>query len=154
MTKEELAALLNGREYGSEITKEEAALAKAAGLLVCFGYSDDNTEFEGVIHDEAGAGESTVHEFNSDLRLIERMDPREERDLVNKGWTRPRAAFTVTAQWCPADLGTSWRITSDQPFAPFDIMEGADLYCRGCVIDAHAALKPSPLQTPDAGEGK
>lgn len=39
MTPQEFAALLNGREYGEEITREEEALAKAHGLVVVFGYS-------------------------------------------------------------------------------------------------------------------
>ena len=44
MTKEELAAMLNGREYGKEITKAEEEKAKANGLVVIYGYSDDNVE--------------------------------------------------------------------------------------------------------------
>lgn len=34
MTAKELAGLLSGREYGMEITLEEAQDAKAAGLLL------------------------------------------------------------------------------------------------------------------------
>ena len=40
MTPKELAQILNGREYTNEITKEEEALAKAAGLLVVFALAD------------------------------------------------------------------------------------------------------------------
>lgn len=54
MKKEELAAMLNGREYRNEITREEAAEAKAAGLVVVYGASDDLMEFEGAIRDELG----------------------------------------------------------------------------------------------------
>ena len=39
MTKEELAAKLNGREYGQEITDAESTEAGKAGLLVIFGAS-------------------------------------------------------------------------------------------------------------------
>lgn len=46
--------MLNGREYGDEITREEEAMAKAHGLVVVFGYSDDNMEFCGAITDEVG----------------------------------------------------------------------------------------------------
>ena len=54
MTKEELAARLTGREYRDEITAAEEAEARAAGLVVVFGASDDLMEFEGAIRDEIG----------------------------------------------------------------------------------------------------
>ena len=51
MTKEELAATLNGREYNHEITKEEEAEARENGLVVIFGASDDlDILFEMMIH--------------------------------------------------------------------------------------------------------
>lgn len=47
MTAKELAEMLSGRKYGMEITSEEARAAKDAGLVVVYGYSDDNVEFAG-----------------------------------------------------------------------------------------------------------
>ena len=41
MTIKEFAGMLNGREYGHEITKKEEALAKKLGYVVVFGASDD-----------------------------------------------------------------------------------------------------------------
>ena len=41
MNAKELAAKLNGREYLREITAEEAAQAKSAGLVVVHGGSDE-----------------------------------------------------------------------------------------------------------------
>ena len=52
MNAKELAAKLNGREYLREITDEEAKQAKASGLVVVYGASDDLIEFRGAIHDE------------------------------------------------------------------------------------------------------
>ena len=49
MTSKELAELLNGREYGEETTPEIIKLAKDNGLVIVYGYSDDNTELEGAI---------------------------------------------------------------------------------------------------------
>ena len=37
LTKEELAARLNGRSYGSEITLEECEVARESGLVVAVG---------------------------------------------------------------------------------------------------------------------
>ena len=55
LTKEELAAQLNGRSYGSEITLAECEVADESGLVVVVGYSDDGAVFHGAIHDEADA---------------------------------------------------------------------------------------------------
>lgn len=52
MTKEQMAALLNGREIGQEITKDEEHIAKESGLLVVFGASDDLMEFRGKYRQE------------------------------------------------------------------------------------------------------
>ena len=54
LTPLEFAARLNGREYRSEITKDECAEAKSAGLVVVFGASDDLIEFGGALHGEGG----------------------------------------------------------------------------------------------------
>ena len=55
MTKEELAALINGRKYRHELTDKEEKAAKDARLVVVFGASDDLMEFRGAINDECGA---------------------------------------------------------------------------------------------------
>ena len=52
VTKEQLAKTLNGNQYKSEITEEQEFIAKENGLVVIFGYSDDNTEFGGAINQE------------------------------------------------------------------------------------------------------
>ena len=54
MIKEELAALINGREYTHELTDKEKS-AKDARLVVVFGASEDLMEFRGAINDECGA---------------------------------------------------------------------------------------------------
>ncbi len=50
-TKEQLASRLTGREYGDEITEEEEAEAKASGLFVIFGASDDLCEIRLAVID-------------------------------------------------------------------------------------------------------
>ena len=57
MTAKELSEMLSGREYGMEITKDEERQAADAGLVVVYGYSDDNVEIAGAISDEFGAYE-------------------------------------------------------------------------------------------------
>jgi hypothetical protein len=139
---EAFAARLNGREYRDEIGVVEAAEAKIAGLLVCFGASDGLLEFRGVLDDEVGAWEGTVCRISRDLKVIEQRD--DHRELVAAGWSPPTPAITVRAAWCPEGFDGSWLITADEPFAPFDIMEDGELYCRGCVIDARRAAGGTP----------
>ena len=57
MTPAEFAARLNGRTYRNEVSTAEAKEAKAAGLVVVYGYSDDNVELAGAIDDEIGAND-------------------------------------------------------------------------------------------------
>lgn len=135
MTKEELAALINGREYGAEITNEEAAQAKAAGLIVVFGASDDLIELRGVLHDEAGAyGGTTVHidsdGFIPDWDGVDH-DDEEEAALYFK---RKGGGKSIKANW-DRD-GYSWVIETELPHAAFDIVEDDEKFCRGIVFAA------------------
>jgi hypothetical protein len=50
INKEKLADILDGREYGEEMTHEELELSKANGLVIVFGCSDDLMEFKGAIY--------------------------------------------------------------------------------------------------------
>ena len=76
------AEKLGTRQIGKEITKEEEAEAKAAGLVVVFGYSDDGTEFRGAIRDEAGTGDIL---FNAKGTFIDSDRLEELEGLVADG---------------------------------------------------------------------
>lgn len=54
MTIKDVAAKLNGREYGSEVSAVEQIEFKNAGIVVVYGYSDDCVEFEGAVNTEIG----------------------------------------------------------------------------------------------------
>lgn len=143
MNKEEFAKLLNGREYGMEITKDEERIAKESGLIVIFGYSDDNVELRGALRDEicafegacfviAKAGDKVVVSQNpkfyreiDDLEAIA-LEP-EIYALNNKN--------KFKAVWYPSELKCSWLIKTEVPHATFDIFEDGELFCRGVVIE-------------------
>jgi hypothetical protein len=134
VTRNELAAAMNGREYGVEITQDEARTAKASGLVAFFGASDDLLEARGAIHDEWGAYESTAIDFTKTLWAIELVD--ECDNLVAAGWTPPRSFFCVKVEWYPDDRpNLSWRISSKSPHSTFEIMEDGEAFCVGIVID-------------------
>ena len=134
--RDEFARRLNGREYRDEMTFAEEAHAKAERLLIVFGASDDLTEFRGIIHDEAGAYNSTRHLIIG--------NPGKWKIWENTGarQRKPRGAVTINAEWCPKEPNASWLISPSVQFAPFDIMEDGELYCRGAVID-EADLLPA-----------
>jgi hypothetical protein len=135
-TAKEFAARLNGREYGNEITKAEEAEAKAAGLVVVFGYSDDNTELRGAIRDEVGTYDSTTFRVSRDGHVLvdwESLDKDEEAE-VERYFARKRESAEIEARWSPADPECSWAYRTGIPHETFDVMEDGELYCRGIVF--------------------
>lgn len=127
MTRDEFAAMLNGRQYRNEMTRDEERMAYVSGLLVVFGASDDLTEFSGVIADEAGAWDGHTHYIKHGEKGF--YLAAQEDDGTCGG-------VPIEAVWSPNDPDASWLIKPSVPFASFDIMEDDDLYCRGAVIDA------------------
>ncbi len=132
MTKEALAQLLNGREYGSEISSGEEAIAKQDGLLVIFGYSDDNVELRGAFSDEAGCYDGGTIWLGRSGLLPEHEDHCECKFC---GYEKAAAkAATVDCQWGSNNAGYSWIYETKVPHATFDIMEDGKKFCRGIVI--------------------
>ena len=132
MTKEELAARLNGREYRDEVKPREYVEARTAGLVIVYGASDDLMEFDGAIRDEVGCyGGGTVlldehgllsrdtSDYSDDLRLLAFL-------------TRKAKARSIRAVW--GKDGVSWAYETDIPHATFDVLEDGDVYCRGIVF--------------------
>lgn len=132
MNAQTLASFLNGRQYRSEISEEEAQIAKEIGLVVVFGASDDLIEFRGAVYDELGAWEgATIYLLNR--TPVHESEFKKDLDVLQKyGFhLNPKK---IKATWCPEYLKTSWLIEADGSF-PFDIFEGDELYCRGCVFE-------------------
>lgn len=138
LTKETLAALLNGREYMEEITREEEKTAESAGLIVIFGASDDLMEFRGVFSDEAypGRRERPVI-FDRDGLLPRWEEVKDDEEDAERYFRRKRGMkASVQALWCPEGSdGPSWAYKTDIPHATFEIVEDGEVYCRGIVID-------------------
>lgn len=140
MTKEELAGLINGRQYRDEITKEEEWIAKESGLIVIFGCSDDLLEFVGALDDEIGAYDGTDFFIATDGMEI-MVDEEEETYKKAKGLE----AYAIdresridvnrfSAEWCPEGTDMSWEIKTELPHAKFEIMEDGEVYGIGIVI--------------------
>lgn len=132
ITKEELAARLTGREYGHEIFPAEEKEAMASGLLVIFGYSDDNVEFRGIFCDEYGCSNGSEIYVHSGGVLESHEEPCQCRFCRYEECVKK--CSVVTALWCK-EPDYSWTYKTDVPHATFEIVEDGEPYCRGIVID-------------------
>lgn len=133
MTKETLAKQLDGRVIGNEITQQEEADAKAAGLVVIFGASDDLMEFRGAISDETYPGEEGTAKLHRGGLLADHADC--ECEFCGYEALAKKCAG-VQAQWCK-EPGYSWTYKTELPHASFEVVEDdgtGEKYCRGIVV--------------------
>lgn len=129
-----LATLLNGLQYEDEIPQSTIKTAKEHGFIIAFGASDDLLELRGAVDEEVGAYEGTERFINLTKMAIM---PFPEDEGYCKGCHELAKKLKITAEWSPKKPDCSWLITSDYPYAPFDIMEDGELFCRGAVIDTN-----------------
>lgn len=130
LTKEELAARLNGREIGAEVTPQDALQAKNAGLVIVYGASDDLIEFDGAFSDEGDCyGGATIKLHRGGI-LVPHEDC--ECDYCNYPYVAQCCA-KVDAVWDKD--GYSWTYKTSLPHATFDILEDGEKYCRGIVVN-------------------
>jgi len=125
MTIYDFAKMLNGGEYGNEISPAEEELAKSLGFIVVTGYSDDNCEIYGAFRDEYGC-------FGGGI-------------IEDKRLPKP-----IEAVWCDKERDCAWSYKTEMPHAEFNIYEDGELYCVGIVVDSNIKnqskeqLKPCP----------
>jgi hypothetical protein len=132
MTKEELAAKLNGRQIGEELTEAESIAIKSEGLIVVFGASDDLMEFRGAIYDEADAYDGGTALIDQQGLLPDR-DSIDEDEELEQFFVRRRVASKVEALW-RKEPGYCWTFKTNIPHTTFDIMEDGKPWCRGIVF--------------------
>lgn len=142
MTKEAMAARLNGREIGDERDGGVGATAKDAGLVIVFGASDDLMELEGAINDEFGCFAGRTAMIDRVGLLGKRPDVDASDEELETWLARKKAAAQIKAIWCPKDdagnIWTSWAYETDIPHATFDILDDGEIYCRGIVFELNA----------------
>ena len=133
MTAKQLAEMLSGRKYGMEITPGEAQDAKDAGLVVVYGYSDDNVEFCGAISDEIGAYDGATV-YLTKTGVLEEPACSSAEDCSCPYFTAARnAAKSIKAVWND-DGGPCWTFETDIPHETFGIYEDGEVWCVGIVF--------------------
>ena len=134
-TTQSIAAVLHGSEYPLYPSKEISAQAKAAGIVIVYGASDDLMEFDGAFRDEVGAWDGTTALVDAKGILPSWEQASEDEDAARDYFERKPSVRTIEAVWCPDWLeGTSWAYKTDIPHATFDVMEDGEIYCRGSVF--------------------
>ncbi len=130
LTAVKLAERLNGREVMHEISPDEAAAIKMAGLVVVYGYSDDCLELEGAISDETGCfGGGTIYVSKDGVLQV----PDCNSDDCPYFAVAKRAAKAIKAVWHD-DGGPCWTFETDIPHKTFNINEDGVVWCRGIVF--------------------
>lgn len=133
-TPESLAAVLTGREYPFHISKQEAEQAKAAGLVVVYGASDDLMEFEGAIYDELGAWDGTTAYLTSAGLLGKNECDNDECPYFKQAKKQAKkSAQVIKALWCK-EGEYSWTFKTEIPHSTFEVVEDGEPYCRGIVF--------------------
>jgi hypothetical protein len=135
LTPETLAALLNGRAYRQEITKEEQQAAYRAGLVVVFGASDDLMESRGALEEEVGAWEGTTVRVTAAglLPRWDSVDHDDEAECESYFRLKLQHSVEIKALWCK-DKTWTWTYETSIPHATFEIMDEDEHYCRGIVF--------------------
>lgn len=132
MTMKEFAKMLSGREYGMELTKDEERQAADAGLVVAYGYSDDNVELRGAIDEEVGAWDGTTIRLTKTGVLQGPTCDSAENCECPYFSAAKNAAKTIEAVWGAG--GVSWTFETDIPHETFNIYEDGELFCVGIVF--------------------
>jgi len=150
MDTRELAEQLTGAQYPlhHHVLKELFDQAKAAGLVIVFGASDDLMEFRGAIYDEVDAYEGGTAFVDSEGLLPDRENIEDDDELQSYFLRKPNAR-KIVACWDDdefaigaADGGFTWTYRTNIPHATFAVMDGDEPYCRGIVFALADAAIP------------
>lgn len=134
MNAKSLAALLQDKrlQYPVRIPEAYLAGAKADGLVIVFGASDDLMEFRGAIHDEISCYEGGLAYLTEHGLLANDCD----NDDCPHFEKLKRMAATIEAVWEAEDQKSEWAWTykTKIPHATFEVHDHIDEYCLGIVF--------------------
>ncbi len=152
MTKEQLAAALDGVQYGEEDDVLKRFNLSQTDFVVVYGASDDLAEVRGALNDEFGVGtkygsiafrlyhnyESGLIDFVENLELSGDFN-ESTTELIFSALGRDVVEFANVAK---ANEHHLFQFESDNiQFAPFKVMDEDELYCIGCVFSLEDVKK-------------
>ena len=122
-------------EYGHEMDKLDKDALKEAGIVIVYGYSDDNTEFEGAIYEEIGSYGGAYIRLTKDGLLENKCS---DDDCPYYTEEAKKAKYYIKPKWCDgnADIKTmiAWTYESNIPHITFDVLEDDEIFCRGMIF--------------------
>lgn len=127
-TAKALAKKLDKRPYGEEISRNEELVAKEAGLVVVFGYSDDIVEFAGAISYELGCFDGGTIWIQPDGTVTGKK-PNKKSKRLDAAWC---GDYEYTEDGDA--LVIPWTFKIDLPHEEFMILEDGEPFCRGIIF--------------------
>lgn len=123
------AEKLNGREYRSELTRDEEKELKEQGIVAVFGYSDDLCELRGAADDEMDCYDGNVIFIKPNGDALYSVENADTYKPIYAIWN---------------ENGIPWTYQTDIPHETFDILENGEIYCKGILLSlADVAPKPT-----------
>lgn len=145
MTTQQLAELLNNRQYSNEIDTEEIQLAKDHNYLVVFGHSDDCVELRGILYEEYTVDTTILIGKKGERMFVETdtsdLEGFDDFDGVYKhfkelGCIQVSDCSVEPTNYITSEYGMNgWEFTTDLPHSTFQIYDEDDLHGNGLVID-------------------
>lgn len=109
-----------------ELTMSQQEFCCAHDIVVVYGYSDDNVEFDGAIREEVGAWEGAEI-------YVDANGPIETCECECKYYKAAmKNAKKINAFWCLGDW--AWSFSTDIPHAEFEFYSEDEPYCKGIVF--------------------
>ena len=129
MITKEIAALLDGMEYGADLPATKAVLdAKRNGIVIVFGASDDLMEFRGAIEDEVDCYEGET------VYLDKKGIVKNKCDNEDCPYFIEERTHAICIEAIFGSEGYSWIYKTAIPHETFEILEEGEKYCRGIVF--------------------
>lgn len=139
MNTKEIAEALDGSEYPLRIPVHVIEAAKAAGIVIVYGDSDDIMSFAGAVRDEVGCYNGGSAQIDTEGLLPNRDDIESDAEL-DKYFARRKAARNIEALWSE-EGDYAWAYRTDIPHHCFDVEEDGEPFCRGIVFNLADASK-------------
>lgn len=133
MTLKEFAKKIDRRDVWNTgynpLTKEEKDIAKREGIVVVYGYSDDNMEFDGAIYEEIGCFDGGIVYITKDGKFVSKEKTQEDFFYIRAKWCEERREIDGLA-W----ESIPWTYETDIPHEEFFIYDNGDPWCVGIVF--------------------
>lgn len=122
----ELSNTPNSDASWFDLTPAQKAFCKANGIIVVYGYSDDNVEFDGAIRAEVGAWEGATIPVNADgpVECCECECKHFRTAIKNSNKIK---AFWCRSEWC-------WEFETDITHEEFEFWSDGEPFCKGIVF--------------------